>query len=146
MHDEKIMIGGDAVDFLQISSDIRLQTILEPNPSKTDESEYNDLKIICSEILGNIDEKTIVKIQSNHHPIYRSSDRVLDEDRDSKVVNKPEIMTQFLLTSADVDLSKNLGGSIFILIHHSCFKPTWTLTTCRELMQALEKKDSGRVE
>lgn len=134
------MIGVDAVDFLQISGDTRLQTILEPNPSKTDESEYNDLKTICSEILGNIDEKTIVKIQSHHHPIYRSSDRVPDEDRYSKVPKKPEIMTQFLLSSPYVDLSKNLGGSIFILIHHSCFKPTWTLTICRELMQIWKKK------
>ena len=134
------MLGGDVVDFLQISGDARLQTLLEPNPGKTNESEYNNLKTICSEILGDIDEKTIVKIQSNHHPIYRSSHQVFDEDRDSKGVNKPEIMTRFLLNSADVDLSKNLGGSIFILINRSCFKPTWSLTVCRELMQLWKKK------
>ena len=49
-------------------------------------------------------------------------------------------MTQFLQDTDNVDTSRNLGGTIFILINYSCFKPTWSIEYCRDLMMMWKKK------
>lgn len=134
------MPGGGVVDFSEVSHDSRLKSLTKPCPSSISVSEYHHLRTICSEVLGEIDEESIVKIQSNTRPIYRSSDAVQDADRDSKSINRPEIMTQFLQDTDNVDLSRNLGGTIFILINYSCFKPTWSIEYCRDLMMLWKKK------
>ena len=134
------MPEGGVVDFSEVSQDLRLKSLTKPCPSSISVSEYHHLRTICSEVLGEIDGESIVKIQSNTRPIYRSSDAVQDADRDSKSINRPEIMTQFLQDTDNVDLSRDLGGTIFILINYSCFKPTWSIEYCRDLMMMWKKK------
>ena len=134
------MPEGGVVDFSEVSQDLRLKSLTKPCPSSISLSEYHHLRTICSEVLGEIDGESIVKIQSNTRPIYRSSDAVQDADRDSKSINRPEIMTQFLQDTDNVDLSRDLGGTIFILINYSCFKPTWSIEYCRDLMMMWKKK------
>ena len=135
------MRDGGVVSFSDIDSEPRLNTLIDPRPMDLDFCEYNYLRTICSNILGDIDKGAILRIQSNTHPIYRSSDKVSEEDRDSNQLNKPEIMTRYLRNVGEFNLSESrLDVSIFILINHSCFKEEWDLEYCRKLMELWKTK------
>lgn len=134
------MAEGGVIDFSEIPSASLPSILTNPTPDILSVNEYFQLSQICSELLGEVDKNSVVKIQSTLHPIYRSSDPISERERDSLTLNRPEIMARYLRSPDEIDISDKLNPSIFISIAHSCFKNSWNIDYCRELMTLWKEK------
>lgn len=133
------MREGGVIEFSRLPDD--LSSLLTcPKPTVASDTEYNQLRILCSEVLDEISSESIVYIQSSDQPIYRSSDPISEHSLNPKQLNDPEFMTQNVHVSDGVKVSKHLNANVFILINYSCFNQEWTLDKCKNLMGLWEEK------